>query len=40
MRECSFVKKWLSGGERQKTVMVRGRAKWKRPWWGQKGKEK
>lgn len=32
LRECSFVRKWLSEGERQKREMVRGRAKWKRPW--------
>ena len=30
LRECSFVRKWLSGNERQKTVRVRGSAKRKR----------
>lgn len=36
LRECSFVRKWLSGGERQKTEMLRGRATWQRPRSGQR----
>lgn len=40
LRECSFVRKWLSGNERQKTVMVRGSANRKRLRWEQKDKEK